>query len=84
MLWPDDKPDKKVKAHRKKCVHLSMFTQARWVNIVLCRPEWLEGFQDFVDFLDGAPDAADKLRDALKHELGAEWDEAYGFNGIGE
>ena len=99
MLWPDDKPDKKVKVHRKKCVHLSMFTQARWVNIVLCRPEWLEGFQDFVDFLDGAPDAADKLRDALKHELGAEWDDAYaiqmeahrrdwlekyGFNGIGE
>ena len=99
VLWPDDKPDKKVNVHRKKCVHLSMFTQARWVNIVLCRPEWLKGFQDFVDFLDGAPDAADKLRDALKHELGTEWDgayaiqmeahrrdwlEKYGFNGIGE
>ena len=54
-----------------------MFTQARWVKIVLCRPEWLQGFQNLVTFLGGAPDAADKLRDALVKEMGSEWDEAY-------
>lgn len=58
-------------------MHLSMFTQARWVQIVLCRPEWLEGFQHLVTFLGGAPDAADKLRAALVKEMGSEWDEAY-------
>ena len=72
-LWNDNK----LNVHRKKCVHLSMFTQARWVKIVLCRPEWLQGFQNLVTFLGGAPDAADKLRAALVKEMGSEWDEAY-------
>jgi|TARA_B110000003_G_scaffold121595_1_gene123988 hypothetical protein len=77
-LWPgmNVRTGEDANVHAK-CVHLSMFTQARWMKIVLCRPKWLETFQELITFLGGDADAAEKLRAALVNDLGDDWNEAY-------
>ena len=72
-LWPGEEI-----SVGPRCVHLCMFTQARWRNLALRRPRWFKLFGEFVTYLGGEGEAAaQQLIAALSKDAGVEYDPQY-------